>query len=108
MKLFPSPRIPTDKIPECKPHIKKGLHLNLYRFSPDDYLELAALWNGDHPETEEKLVVQDEPQEGFLPNDLPSHADVFAPDYAPEEIAKIAKDLRKKAGLPDKPTGEVA
>ena len=23
-KLFPTPRIPTDKIPECKPHIKKG------------------------------------------------------------------------------------
>ena len=24
MKLFPSPRIPTDKIPECQPHIKRG------------------------------------------------------------------------------------
>lgn len=23
-KLFPSPRIPTDKIPECQPHIKRG------------------------------------------------------------------------------------
>jgi Mn-containing catalase len=30
MKLFPSPRIPTDKIPECKPHIKRGEHLKLY------------------------------------------------------------------------------
>jgi Mn-containing catalase len=29
-KLFPSPRIPTDKIPECKPHIKRGEHLKLY------------------------------------------------------------------------------
>ncbi len=27
MKLFPSPRIPTDKIPECQPHIKRGEHL---------------------------------------------------------------------------------
>ena len=27
MKMFPSPRIPTDKIPECKPHIKRGEHL---------------------------------------------------------------------------------
>ena len=34
MKLFPSPRIPTDKIPECQPHIKRGEHLKLYRFSP--------------------------------------------------------------------------
>ena len=33
-KLFPSPRIPTEKIPECKPHIKRGDHLRLYRFSP--------------------------------------------------------------------------
>ena len=24
MKLFPSPRIPTEKIPECRPHIERG------------------------------------------------------------------------------------
>ena len=49
MKLFPSPRIPTEKIPECKPHIKRGDHLRLYRFSPSDYLELAAVFNGAAP-----------------------------------------------------------
>lgn len=38
-KLFPSPRIPTDKIPERKPHIKRGEHLKLYRWSPDDFQE---------------------------------------------------------------------
>jgi len=37
MKLFPSPRIPTEKIPDCKPHIEHGDHLRLYRFSPTDY-----------------------------------------------------------------------
>jgi Mn-containing catalase len=37
MKAFPTPRIPTDKIPECRPHIEKGLHRTLYRFSPSDY-----------------------------------------------------------------------
>ena len=37
MKLFPSPRIPTDKIPECRPHIEKGLHRTLFRFSPEDF-----------------------------------------------------------------------
>jgi Mn-containing catalase len=36
-KLFPTPRIPTEKIPECKPHIEAGEHLKLYRFSPSDY-----------------------------------------------------------------------
>ena len=108
MKLFPTPRIPTDKIPECKPHIARGDHLKLYRFSPSDYHELAAVFNGPHPETGEDLVVFDQPPEGFLPNDLPAQEGVFAPDYAPEEISEIARKLRKNAGLPDEPTGVVA
>ena len=33
---------------------------------------------------------------------------VFAPDYAPEEIAEIAEKLRQAAGLPKEPTGVVA
>src|SRR3954467_5591833 len=107
-KLFPTPRIETSKIPECQPHIKQGLHLKLYRFSPSDYLEMAAVFNGNHPETGEPLEVVDEAPEGFPPNDLPPQADVFAPDYAPEEIAEIANKLRKAAGLPDKVTGIVA
>jgi Mn-containing catalase len=108
MKLFPSPRIPTDKIPECRPHIKRGDHLRLYRFSPEDYKELAAVFNGPHPETGEELAVVDEAPEGALPNDLPSQPAVFAPDYAPEEIAEIARKLREAAGLPKEPTGDVA
>jgi Mn-containing catalase len=108
MKLFPSPRIPTDKIPECKPHIKRGDHLRLYRFSPSDYHELGAVFNGPHPETGEDLVVFDDPPEGAPPSDLPSQPAVFAPDYAPEDIAEIAQKLRRQAGLPKEPTGEVA
>jgi len=107
-KMFPSPRIPTEKIPECKPHIKRGEHLRLYRFSPSDYLELAAVFNGPHPETGEDLEVVDGPPEGVPAYDLPSQPAVFAPDYAPEEIAEIAARLRKQAGLPKEPTGEVA
>jgi manganese catalase len=107
-KLFPAPRIPTDKIPECQPHIEKGLHKRLYRFSPNDYLELAAVFNGPHPETGEELEVSDEPPTGVPPLDLPAQEAVFAPDYAPEEIAEIARRLRNKAGLPDEPTGVVA
>ena len=107
-KMFPSPRIPTEKIPECKPHIKRGEHLRLYRFSPSDYLELAAVFKGPHPETGEDLEVVDEAPEGFPAHDLPAQPAVFAPDYAPEEIAEIAEKLRKQAGLPKQPTGEVA
>jgi Mn-containing catalase len=107
-KMFPTPRIPTDKIPECRPHIERGLHTKLYRFSPSDYLELAAVFNGPHPETGDLLVVEDSAPEGFAPFDLPPQEGVFAPDYAPEEIAEIARSLRNAAGLSDEPTGVVA
>src|SRR4029450_10962794 len=42
-KLFPSPRIPTEKIPDCKAHIERGDHLRLYRFSPEDFPAVAAV-----------------------------------------------------------------
>ena len=107
-KLFPAPRIPTEKIPECRPHLERGEHLKLYRFSPEDYRELAAVFTGPHPETGEELSVVDEAPAGVPPNDLPPQPAVFAPGYAPEEIKEIAKVLREKAGLPSEPTGVVA
>jgi Mn-containing catalase len=108
MKLFPSPRIPTDKIPECRPHLERGEHLKIYRFSPGDYLEIAAVFNGVHPETGEQLEVVDDAPDGVPAFDLPAQEGVFAPDYAPEEIAEIARRLREDAGLSDEPTGVVA
>jgi len=109
MKLFPSPRIPTEKIPECKPHLERGEHLKLYRFSEDAFREVSAVFNGLHPETGEELTVAEEPNpEGAAAHDLPPQPDVFAPSYAPEEIVEIAQKLRQKAGLPDEPTGEVS
>ncbi len=109
MKMFPAPAIRTDQIPECQPHIERGEHKKLYRFSPNDYLELAAVFNGPHPETGEELEIAEEPTpEGALANDLPAQEGVFAPGYEPEEIAEIARKLREKAGLSDEPTGEVA
>ncbi len=86
----------------------KGMHLKLYRFSPGDYQELAAVFTGPHPETGEPLEVVDHAPEGFPMHDLPPQPAVFAPDYAPEEIKEIAQKLRKKAGLPDEPIGEYA
>ncbi|HEX8158667.1 MAG TPA: manganese catalase family protein [Solirubrobacteraceae bacterium] len=107
-KMFPTPRIPTDKIPESKKHLEYGSHLKLYRFSPNDYKEIVAVFTGPHPETGEPLEVVDEAPRGFPMHDLPSQPAVFAPDYAPEEIKEIAQKLRKKAGLPDEPLGEIA
>ena len=108
MKLFPTPRIATEKIPESKKNIHKGENKILYRFSPGDYQELAAVFRGAHPETGEELQVEQGPPEGAPAYDLPPQPAVFAPDYAPEEIAEIAQRLRKDAGLPDEPLGEVA
>ena len=46
----------------------------------------------------------DEAPDGFAPRDLPAQPAVFAPDFAPEEIAVIAARLRKQAGLSANPT----
>jgi Mn-containing catalase len=108
-KLFPSPRIPTDKIPECRPHIKRGEHLKLYRWSPDDFKELSAVFNGPHPETGEELEVAEEIHpEGAPAYDLPPQEAVFAPGPDAGEIEEIAQKLRVAAGLPKDPTGVVA
>jgi Mn-containing catalase len=100
-KAFPMPRIPTEKIPECRPYLERGDHLTLYRFSPDDYKELVAVFRGKHPETGEELRVQHPAPAGFEWPEAPVQPDVFAPDYEPGEIVEIAQRLRKKAGLRD-------
>ena len=87
-------------VPKTKP--QNGM------LSPTDYLELSAVFNGPHPETGEDLVVVDDAPEGVPAHDLPSQPAVFAPDYAPQEIAEIAEKLRLEAGLSKTPTGEVA
>lgn len=74
---------------------KRGEHRMLYRFSPEDYRELVAVFTGPHPETGEPLEVVDHAPEGHLPHDLPPEESAFAPDYAPEEIAEIAQRLRR-------------
>ncbi|HMI69219.1 MAG TPA: hypothetical protein VK510_04425, partial [Solirubrobacteraceae bacterium] len=87
------------KIPECRPHIERGSHLTLYRFSPADYEEVVAVFKGAHPETGEQLRVAHPAPEGFPWPELPAEDEVFAPDYAPDEIAEIARRLRQDAGL---------
>jgi Mn-containing catalase len=77
----------------------RGSHLTLYRFTPDDYQEVVAVFKGTHPETGEQLRVEHPAPEGFPWPDAPPQPDVFAPDYAPDEIAEIAQRLRKEAGL---------
>src|SRR5215217_4359007 len=82
-KMFPTPRIETAKIPECQPHIQRGDHKRLYRFSPDVYKELTAVFNGTHPEPGDGLEVAEGPPEDAAPNDLPPQPKAFVPDPHP-------------------------
>ena len=108
-KLFPAPRIPTEKIPECKPHIKRGEHTKLYRFSHE---RLPRARRGlERHRTRRPATTSSSSRtrpRASRRSTCRSQEGVFAPDYAPEEIAEIAVKLRKAAGLSDEPTGVVA
>jgi Mn-containing catalase len=43
--------------PRVQAPIERGDHKRLYRFSPDDYKELTAVFNGQHPEISDELEV---------------------------------------------------
>ena len=74
------------------PHIERGEHTKLYRFSPSDYHELRRGVQQRAPARRvDELVVVEEAPEG-LPFDLPyPEAGVVAPGYAREEIAETSK-----------------
>jgi len=98
-KMLPVPNIPADRIPECQKYLAEGSHRRLYRFSPDDYREMAGIWgNGEQALPDDppgELVVEDGPPEGGKIHDLTGVASAFTPDYAPEEMFEIATKLYK-------------
>lgn len=103
-KMLPIPNIGNASCPEARKFMEQGNHLKLYRFSPEDYREAGALWNGEAPKeyTEGfndggQLEFIDAPPEGGKLADLAGIASSFAPDYAPEEIMEIAEKLYRKA-----------
>lgn len=96
-KVLPTPNIPLGSIPECQKYLDEGSHRRLYRFSPDDYAEMAGIWGrgeqalpGDPPG---ELEVVDGPPEGGKIHDLTGVASAFTPDYAPEEMFEVAQKL---------------
>ncbi|GAA0601277.1 manganese catalase family protein [Craurococcus roseus] len=98
-KVLPTPNIPLGKIPECQKYLDEGSHRRLYRFSPDDYREMAGIWGngetalpGDPPG---ELEVVDGMPEGGKIHDLTGTASAFTPDYAPEEMFEVATKLYK-------------
>jgi Mn-containing catalase len=98
-KVLPTPNIPLSKIPESQKYLDEGSHRRLYRFSPNDYREMAGIWGngekalpGDPPG---ELEVVDGMPEGGKIHDLTGTASAFTPDYAPEEMFEVATKLYK-------------
>ncbi|MBE3596493.1 MAG: manganese catalase family protein [Hydrogenibacillus sp.] len=97
-KLLPIPKISDENIPEAKKFREHGMHRKLYRFSPDDYKSIAAIWQGEHPDGGALEVVGGPPEGGEIP-DLEPVKDSFAPGYDPDELAEIAQAILKRSGL---------
>jgi Mn-containing catalase len=93
-KLFPIPDISNKQFPEARKLEEQGLHLKMFRFSPDDYRQLGHVWNGPHPEDGAELVVEDSLPKGFPPPDLPAEPQLTAPgDIDPVMFQEMAKRL---------------
>lgn len=92
-KLLPIPEIESKNFPHAKKFMDKGFHRFIYRFSPDDYKEIAQIWNGNQAETGEPREVLDGPPEGGPVPDLSHEPQVFAPGVNEEDVNEIAKKL---------------
>lgn len=96
-KLLPIPKIENSAFPEARAFEAEGSHRKLYRFSVDDYKDVAKIWSGKHPADGGDLEVVDGPPAGGSMPDLPDVPEEFAPGIGPEELAEIAKRLMQNA-----------
>ena len=96
-KMLPIPKIENVALPESKPYETRGFHRKLYRFSPEDYKEVAAIWHGQALDGSGPLEVVDGPPEGGDLANLDGAGDAFTPEYHPEEIFEMAQKLYQKA-----------
>ena len=98
--MLPTPNIPLDRIPESRKYLEEGSHRRLYRFSLDDYKEMAGIWEGEKAlagDPPGELEIVDGPPEGGRIPELEGTPSAFTPDYAPEEMFEIASKLYKKS-----------
>lgn len=92
-KLLPIPNIENSKFPEARKYEAQGVHRVLYRFSPEDYKDIARIWRGPAPTGDGDLQVVDGPPAGGPVPVLPEVPEEFAPGLDPAEIAELAKKL---------------
>ena len=94
-KMLPIPDIRTDKIPECREFIERNLHNTLYRFSPEDFTHIGAVFNGTHPEDGTPLTVKDGTPDGHPLADLPSAPGSGIPSFDMGELREMTARLMK-------------
>ncbi len=95
-KLLPIPKIDNSAFPEARAFEEQGSHRKLYRFSPDDYRHVQAIWRGEHPQGGALEVVDGAP-EGGPPQVLPEEPAVFSPGVHPGELEEIASRLLRSS-----------
>ena len=78
-EMLPIPKIENEELPEMQAVRGRGLHRKLYRFSPDDYKEMAAIWQGQALDGSGPLEVIDGPPEGGELARLDGTAEAFTP-----------------------------
>jgi Mn-containing catalase len=96
-EMLPIPKIENKTFPEAAKFEAEGLHRRLYRFSPSDYKEAGAVWQGTHPDDGKPLEFIDGPPSGGKMPELHGISEAFAPEYKAEEIFEIAQKLYQKA-----------
>jgi Mn-containing catalase len=94
-QLLPIPDLSNDKFPDARKYQDRGLHQILFRFSPNDYRELGAIWTGSHPEDGSPLRVEDAIPTGAAPPDLPSEPQLTAP-LGPEIDPNLFKEVASR------------
>ena len=94
-KMLPIPDIPNHKIPETREFEAQGLHRVLFRFSDEDFKQLGAVFNGNHPEDGQPLEVRDGTPPGGSLADLPAVPSSGLPAYNMDELTEIAARLMR-------------
>jgi len=97
-KMLPTPNINLDKIPESQKYLAEGSHRRLYTFSPEDFKDIAGIWEGEKAlpgDPPGDLMVVDGAPDGGKIHQLTGVPSAFSPDYAPEEMMEIATKLWK-------------
>jgi len=98
-RLIPIPDLSNEQFETARKFEAMGLGNKLYTFSPNDYKDIALIWNGQNPMNGLPLeVIQGNP-EGAPMFDLPSSPEEFAPGISQEEFLEIAKRLQRNAGM---------